>query len=350
MSDESLNDDGLAQPPEPPPPLWMRIPGMLGGAFLGAVLLVAAWAKTLDPAAFAQQISFEGLDFLLPAGAVALIALALEVFLGSALLLLIRRWWILLPTAALVVFFLLLTGRAYLRFVQGIELADDPGCGCFGNLVQRTPAQAFWQDALLMVPALLLAFVARGASRHTLPRVRLALVTALTAATVLIAWKAAELPLDNLATRLRPGTDLATLCAGTVEDGTRICVDGILPEVARGEHVVILADVTGEIFSASVERLNEYHWAGLSQPESTPALWILTANTEEEIFGFRFGKGPAFELRDAPPALLRPLYRTLPRSFLVRDGRVIETYSGLPPLDKLTNGEPMTAANLDRGN
>ena len=99
---------------------WQRSLGILGGVVLGAVFLVAAWAKALDPGAFAGEISREGLDFLLPAGAVALIALALEVFLGGALLLAVRRWWILLPTSALVAFFLFLTGRTYWRFSQGL--------------------------------------------------------------------------------------------------------------------------------------------------------------------------------------------------------------------------------------
>ncbi len=338
MSGESRSPAGGAAA-EPAPPRWRRAIGVLGGAFLGAVLLVAAWAKALDPAAFADQITAEGLDFLLPAAAVALIALGLEVALGGALMLGIRRRWNLLPTAALVVFFLFLTGRAYVRHLQGIEPADGTSCGCFGNLVQRTPAEAFWGDALLMVPALLLAFVARDRGPRQ-PRRRLAVVAALTAAFVAFAWKAPQLPLDDLATRLRPGVDPATVCvgssgAGPAEDGLEVCLDGILPELAAGEHVVVLADVTAEAFDSGVERLNEYHWAG-----DGPALWVLTGNTEEELFGFRFGKGPAFELRETPPALLRPLYRTLPRSFLVRGGRVVETWSGLPPLDDLADGRP----------
>ena len=312
------------------PPRWQRAAGVAGGVFLGGVLLVAAWAKALDPAAFADQITSEGLDFLLPAAAVAAIALALEVGLGGALVLGIRRRWNLLPAAGLVVFFLFLTGRAYARHLQGIE-PTGASCGCFGNLIQRTPGEAFWGDALLMVPALLLAFVALD--RGPWPRVRLAAVAALTAAAVALAWKAPDLPLDDLATRLRPGVDPGTLCAGAADDGLEVCLDGILPELADGEHVVILADVTGEAFGTSVERLNEYHWAG-----SGPGLWVLTGNTEEELFGFRFGTGPAFELRETPPALLRPLYRTLPRSFLVRGGRVVETWAGLPPLDELAAG------------
>ena len=329
-SDDSIDPDS---PQARKPSGWARAAGALGGVFLGGVLLVAAWVKALDPAAFAAQITGEGLDFLLPAGAVALVALALEVALGGALVLAIRRRWNLWPTAVLVAFFLFLTGRAYLRHLQGVEPAGGAGCGCFGNLVQRTPAEAFWGDVLLMVPALLLAFVA-GDRGPGWPRVRLAAVAALTAAAVVFAWKAPELPLDDLATRLRPGVDPATLCAGPAGDGLEVCLDGILPELADGEHVVILADVTDEALGGSVQRLNEYHRAGRG-----PALWVLTGNTEEELFGFRFGKGPAFELRETPPALLRPLYRTLPRSFLVRGGRVVETYSGLPPLDELA-GDP----------
>lgn len=304
--------------------------GTVGGVFLGAVLLVAAWAKGLDPAAFAEQITAEGLDFLIPAGLVALFALALEVFLGSALVLALRRWWILLPTTALVVFFLFLTGRSYLRDLEGV--VPDPGadCGCFGILVERTPAEAFWQDLALMVPALVLAYAGRGRPRGW-PVRRIVVVGVLTVATVVVAWKAPELPLDNLATRLRPGVDPLMLCAGDPEKGTQVCLVDLLPELALGEHIVVMADL-GDALGERVGWLNEYHWAGRG-----PALWVLTSATEEESFTFRFGYGPAFEVRDAPLALLRRLYRTLPRSFLVRDGQVTATYRGLPPLDALAS-------------
>lgn len=319
---------------------WRRVLGIIGGVVLGAVFLVAAWAKALDPQTFAGQITLEGLDFLLPAAAVALIALALEVFLGGALLLGVRRWWILWPTSALVAFFLFLTGRSYWRSAHGAA-PDDAGCGCFGNLVERTPAEAFWQDLLLMVPALLLAFLGREAGKGSvpklrLPRLRLAWIGAATLAVVLLAWKAPELPLDNLATRLKPGIDPMAICAGSAEDDTRVCMDGILPEIAEGEHLVVMAELEDGPLGDHVEALNEYHWAG-----SGPTLWVLTAATSEQVFGFRFSRGPSFELREAPAALLRPLYRTLPRSFLVKDGRVVETFSGLPPLavDKTQHNE-----------
>ncbi len=315
--------------PERPAAGWTRFLGIAGGVVLGAVFLVAAWAKALDPRAFAAQITSEGLDFLLPAAAVALTALALEVFLGGALLLAVRRWWILWPTTALVAFFLFLTGRSYWRFARG-EVSEDAGCGCFGNLVERTPAEAFWQDLLVMVPALLLAFLGRGRGA-ALPKVRLAAVAAATLGVVLLAWKAPELPLDDLATRLKPGVEAMAICAGSAEDGNRVCMDAVLPEIAEGEHLVVIAELEDGPLADHVEALNEYHWAG-----SGPTLWVLTAATSEQLFGFRFSRGPSFELREAPAALLRPLYRTLPRSFLVKGGKVVETYSGLPPLDSDT--------------
>src|SRR5436305_3358464 len=142
-------------------PAWTWWLGTLGGAGLGLVLLVAAWAKALDPQAFAQQIHGQKLDFLLPASTVALLALGLEVGLGVALLFGVRRLWVLVPSALLVAFFLSLTGRAYWLAAPGVA-PDAAGCGCFGNLVQRSPAAAFCQDLLPLLPAPAPAFVGRA--------------------------------------------------------------------------------------------------------------------------------------------------------------------------------------------
>ena len=127
--------------------------GWAGGAFLGAVLVFGGVVKALDPQAFVKQIEIEGLDFLLPAVVVTAIALALEMGLGSALILGLRRMWVLGPSALLVAFFLFLTGRAYYRDLRGIATEDEAGCGCFGHLVERPPAAAFWPDLARMVPA-----------------------------------------------------------------------------------------------------------------------------------------------------------------------------------------------------
>jgi hypothetical protein len=136
---------------------WKPILGSTGAVFLGLVLLVATWAKGLEPGAFAEQIRLEELDFLFSARTVTLLALALEAGLGTVLFLGLRRIWILIPTTLLVTFFLFLTGRNYWLVMNGLR-DPDAACGCFGSLLERTPGEAFWQDLLLLVPPLLLAF------------------------------------------------------------------------------------------------------------------------------------------------------------------------------------------------
>ena len=304
----------------PRPILWWV--GTFGGAFLACVLLFAVWAKAIDPPSFIDQIHTEGLDFLLPARAIAFIALALEAGLGLLLLLGVRRKWVLIPATLLVAFFLSLTGRAWWLAEHGQRDAAE-SCGCFGNLVQRTPAQAFWGDLALLVPALLLAWVGRERRPPLFPPKRTAVAVIGTLAVLILAWKAPELPLDNLATRLRPGVEVGKTCVG--EGAQRVCLDGVIPELRQGENLVVMAKLDDPALTKAVDALNAY--AG----NPGPALWVLTSSTADQQRAFFWQWGPRFQIREAPPELLRPLYRRLPRSFAVKDGRVTTTFQGLPP-------------------
>lgn len=304
------------------PALWWI--GTFGGAFLGGVLLFAVWAKAMDPSAFADQIRLEGLDFLLPAQAVALIALALETGLGLALLLGVRRKWVLIPSVLLVAFFLFLTGRAWYLTANGLR-SEAESCGCFGNLVQRTPEQAFWQDLLMLVPPLALAFLGRDRRARLFPPVRTAVAVLGAAVVAAFAWKAPELPLDDLATRLKPGVEVGSLCIG--EGGQQVCLDSIVPELREGEHLVVMAKLDDPETAKSVDALNAF--AGQA---GSPRLWMLAPGTPEQHRAFFWQWGPVFEVRETPQELLRPLYRRLPRAFLVEGGKVARTFAGMPPL------------------
>lgn len=134
--------------------------GFLAAFFLGGVLLFAAYAKLIEPASFLEQVHLEGLDFLLPAASVALIAILLETSLGVALLLGLLNRWVIYGTSALSVFFIYLTGHNYWLVSQGLR---DPStsCGCFGSLIERTPQEAFWQDLFLLGIPLLIIFWCR---------------------------------------------------------------------------------------------------------------------------------------------------------------------------------------------
>jgi uncharacterized membrane protein YphA (DoxX/SURF4 family) len=298
--------------------------GTIAGVVLGAVFLLAVWGKALDPSGFAEQIRTEGLDFLLSAESVALIALALEAGLGLALLLGVRRKWVLVPTALLVVFFVFLTGRAWYLDSQGLR-TEAAGCGCFGNLVQRSPAEAFWQDLLLLVPPLGLAFLGRDRHGRLFPPLRTAAVALGAVAVALFTWKAPELPLDNLATRLSPGVQVDQICVDQGENP--LCLSTVAGDLMKGDHLVVIADLADPSFHQAVAGLNE----AAGDPEG-PRVWVLSAATPEQVFSFRWSQGPIFQVVEAPAPLLRPLYRRMPRAFRVKDGEVTETWAGLPPV------------------
>ncbi len=153
---------------------WQRSVAATGAGILGGTLLVGAWGKMLDPVAFAKTLRLEGItSWLGRAG-----------FRRSCR----RSWWwgsrccsarsscsacAIAPcwsrSGLLVAFFLFLTGRAYWRDLNGIVAGDPESCGCFGNMLDRSPGEAFFQDLVLLVPGLLLAALAVP-QRHTLGR------------------------------------------------------------------------------------------------------------------------------------------------------------------------------------
>jgi uncharacterized membrane protein YphA (DoxX/SURF4 family) len=289
---------------------------------LGLVLLVAAALKALDPAAFAAEIVRQGVSFGLPPMAAALVALAIESIVGALLLVNLRRPLVLAAATALVLFFLFLTGRTAWRAAHG-QVDDAASCGCFGNLVERTPNEAFVQDLLWLAPALAVAWIARPGARDQVG-IRAGAAFGLTAAIVGLGAAAPGLPLDDWATRLRPGVAIADLCAGAGE--ARVCLPLVAPAVASGRHLVVIADVRDPGFPALAARLNRYVREG-----GDPPLTVLADLKPEEQQALYWQVAPAFDLQATPAALLRPLYRQLPRGFLLDGGRVERTWAGLPP-------------------
>jgi uncharacterized membrane protein YphA (DoxX/SURF4 family) len=315
---ESINSSTALSRP------WRARLAWFGGFLLGAVLLVAAWGKALDPVAFTEQVEFEGMDILLPAGLVAWAVIVAEVVLGVALVLGLRTRSVLIGTGFLVAVFVFLTSRTYWRWLAGIEV--ESGCGCFGNLFARSPSEALWQDLLLLIPPFLLAFLAR---RQHVRWFWWIFVSVAGLAAGLFALVAPDLPLDDLATRLKPGTRVEELCAGSpTRESERVCLDLLVPELSSGRHLVVIDRLESERLHEAVDLLNGWSAAG-----SGVTLWLLADASDEERQAFFWEWGPLFEIREAPELLLRPLYRTLPRSFLVEDSRVVRTWSALPAID-----------------
>jgi hypothetical protein len=285
--------------------------GTVSGVLLGLVLVFSAWAKALDPAGFAELIVERGLmpSSLAFWGGVAVIAF--EAALGACLVLNLRRPAVLVPAALLMLFFLALSAWTY--FYPSKEASS---CGCFGNLIASSPGQALARDAVLMGLALL-AFA--GLPRRAAGRLRPALAALAGLAFGAFALAAPSLPLDNLATRLKPGITAASLR-----------IDEVIPELQDGTRLVLLLDRADEQTRGEIARVNEQ--LALARPD---AVFGLARPDDALANEFQWTAGPAFEVRDAPQSMLKPFYRRLPRAFLVENGEIVKVWEGIPGNDVL---------------
>ena len=197
------------------------------------------------------------------------------------------------------------------------------------------------------------------------------------------------LPSDDFATRPKPGAKVNELCAGEDRPGAgcgepgqapcdapvappliepgdepadepgdeppaevvqigvpppegRVCLIDLIPELAEGASVVVIAALDDPALKKRIQVLGNYALDAVD----APLLFVIAPATEAAVDAWRTENQPAFDLLMGYPAVLRPLYRRLPRSFLVEDGTVTRTWQGWPPLDDLAAaGEQPGAGN-----
>ncbi len=297
----------------------LALVGTAAGVLLGIAFAVSSWAKAVDPHGFADEIARQGLlpgVLALPAGIAVIVV---EAGLAAALIAGLRHRAVLAVATMLMVFFL---GLAAWQLVLPPEEAAS--CGCFGNLVQQSPLQHVIVNALLLALALL-AWLGRGASRPA--RGRWLLVAVVTGGALIFALAAPHLPIDGWpgVTLLREGVPLESL---PVADA--------IPEAFEGAWLVLLIDRADEATRAAVPSINELVFAG-----SDVGIVALAEENPELESEFLWTVGPAFPVHGVPWNMLKPLYRTLPRTFLVRDGEVVRVWNRLPEsgeIDALAEG------------
>ena len=285
--------------------------GTVGAVLLGLVLIFSAWAKALDPEGFAQLIVERGLMPASLAYSAGVAMIAFEAALGACLLLNLRRPIVLVPVALMMLFFLALSAWTWVYPTK-----EPSSCGCFGNLIASSPGQALARDVVLFGLALL-AFL--GRPRRPAAGWRAALAAAAGVAFGAFAVAAPALPLDNLATRLKPGVTAASLR-----------IDEIIPELQDGTRLVLLLDRADEKTFGEVARINEK--LALARPD---AVFGLARQDDVLASQFQWTAGPAFDVRDAPQSMLKPFYRRLPRAFLVDRGTIVKVWEGIPGDDVL---------------
>jgi uncharacterized membrane protein YphA (DoxX/SURF4 family) len=276
---------------------------------VGAVFLIAAGAKALDPAAFARQIAGYGWvpESWTPALAIALILV--ELLLGAALVLAVASRPAAALTAALLVLFVAVMGAAW---YTGREV----DCGCFGTLIDRGPGEVVLEDLGLL--ALLLPTI--WSARKSASRLRTAGVVVIALAGVGLAFAAPHLPLDGVVTKLTPGATLES-----------IGMQALLPR--DGAYVVALLDLKGGASAGSVPALNDLATA---LPEAEVVAFAAAAADERAAFGWTNGAG--FRVEEIGEGAVGALARKLPRFALVIDGRVAAIWNDAPPAATAVRG------------
>ena len=270
------------------------------------VFLFAALLKALDPQSFREQIAMYGI-FPDLAGFAAWTLIIVEIGLATALIVNLFPRVVPLLMIGLLVFFIGITW-------YGMSIGLGENCGCFGNLVHRGPEQVIIEDALMII-ALLFAAVVLWSHRGRRLVPRLAVTVAAAAGAALLTGTSAALPVDDLVTQLRPGASL-----------TAWPVDGLYgKDLNKGTHVVFLFTVESETIGADVQAMN----AIAQRAEVTSPVGLIVDGTEH-LTRLMFEYAAAFPVAAIEPRFARPLYRTLPRVFVLEDGVVTHTWSELP--------------------
>ena len=123
-------------------PAWMRWPVIICRIVLGSVFIVSGLMKTLDAQSFLATLPYYHLpEWLIPLGA---LIPAMEVVIGFAFIV-----GLALPLTALAAVGLLVVFSALL--IIGIAGGELETCGCFGRLLEQSPASALFRNLILLI-------------------------------------------------------------------------------------------------------------------------------------------------------------------------------------------------------
>jgi len=296
----------------------LRFAGHAARLALGGIFIAAGCLKALDVAEFARQTASYGLIGAGPAAFLAPLLIALETTLGVAL---VAGWR---PRLAAI-----LVGMLLIFFIGleswGIAQGHTESCGCFGAYVKRTPLQVIFEDLGFLTLAILAA-VGLGAWRAGARRLVAACVAAAACLSLGFAIASPRLPIDDLVTRLSVGRSVADLGIASK-----------LPDGGQGDTLVALLDMTDPLAKGAAADLNL-----VAGTPGAPKVIALTPSSEQEQAAFMWEAYPAFEVVPVDRGLLKPLYRSLPRYFLVRSGKVARVFEGpRPPSADLLSSPPV---------
>jgi uncharacterized membrane protein YphA (DoxX/SURF4 family) len=288
---------------------------------VGGIFIVAGVLKSLDVEGFARDIALHKIIGPALSAVLARVLVPFEIAVGVAAIIGYRRRLAFFLLAGSLVVFIAATGWAWAH-------GNTEGCGCFGRYAARTPLTVIVEDVLLLVACgigfLLAAPRAAPAGPAPAPgtpsrRWRGIAVAGIAAVATVFTLASPSLPIDGLATALRPGVSLADLG-----------LDVIAGNLDQGDRILAILVLDEEASQKAVAGLN-----ALPQTPGVPPISGLTSADEDKRAEFFFTHGPTFELLEVPSADLRRLYRRAPRVFRVHNGAVLRVWDSIPPAQEL---------------
>lgn len=273
-----------------------RLVVILASLGLVAVWGGAAFLKSLDPAAFADQITAHKVTPAAWSPALAWFFIVLEALLAAGLLSFLNPRLGFAGSILLLLGFIGVTGWAWAH-------GNAEACGCFGRLASRSPSEVIIEDALFLAVAVV-GFVLAGRWRRPgRSGVAFALLAPLALALPLAG---PHLPADALVTTFRAGEDLSHLAA-----------DDLPVSLGEGKVLLVLMGDPCPPCQEGLSRLNEI--AGM---EGAPSVAAVFAGSRREARAWSLARVPAFGVASAPAKVLRQYYRRLPQVALLEDGIV----------------------------
>jgi hypothetical protein len=186
--------------------------------------------------------------------------------------------------------------------------------------MSRGPLGVIVEDILLIAAAALALWLAPAPDRAARPaRWKTPFLTLLAVGSTAFALASPRLPIDDMATALKPGVRLGDLG-----------LDAVAGNLAEGDRLLVILELDEEASQRAVPALN-----ALATTAGVPPLAGLTLSDDEKRAEFFFAHAPAFEILEVPASDLRRLYRRAPRTFTVHNGEVARVWQGIPPAEEL---------------
>lgn len=309
----------------------LAVAGRILEIVLGLVFIAGAAMKAMDMSAFQLQIALYGVisDASLIEMA-AYFVLALETFLGAALLVGLRLGGLThLATAALLLVF---TGL----IAYGWAFNDLEDCGCFGKYVSMGPLASIFKN-VVMLGAVVVGWLG-GSSLTGANGNVLRVPTVVQTAAVLVAF----LGVGGLTLSAGQAEESETESAMAPEPASgssgpfarfAFKQDGQTFNLGEGQHLVAMLSATCEHCMSWVEPLNE-----LTLLPELPTLVGLMLGSTDEIQQFRDMTFPMFPTKRVPDPLvfLEFVGSAPPRLHLVHDGESQQHWDeDVPAVDEL---------------